>query len=189
MAAGQFQTIIASPPQSQWPELRLPVAGVVQRLDGINMPGLTSLTCDNQTLRSLPWNDLKSLNKLNATASGLTQLDLWRLPNLQSCIASSCPNLTQVDAHSNANLTELNVQSSPLLATINIASCPNLKYLYANSCALSANTITQLFSTLLSNGATNGRLEIAGTGNAAPGSGASMMKSVLVSKGWTVVTN
>lgn len=186
MGAGKFGVVNCTPPLSLWPELRLPTLATVQRLLGLDMPALTSLTCDNQPLNSLPWNDLKTLIKLNATASGLTALDLWRLPNLQSCIAASCLSLTQVDAHGSANLTELNVQSSPLLSAINIASCPKLKYIYASNCAFSSTVVSQLFNNLLNNGVTGGRLEIAGAGNAAP---PAILRSVLVSMGWTIVSN
>lgn len=191
MPAWNAEALIAHPPVEQWTMLTLPWEGFVERIDGLNMPNLRVLYCDNNSmLATLPWNDLKNLVTLGAYSCGLKTLELWRMPNLSGCYASENYSLTQVDAHGNSSLTNLDVYFCGALASINIRGCINLKYLYAYACSLPQTAVDQILTDLVVNGTTSGYVDLIGGNNAPPSSPDGIaLKNVLISRGWTITTN
>ncbi len=190
MPAWKAEALITYPPLEQWPMLVLPWSGFVQRIDGINMPNLIELICENQPLTTLPWNDLRNLISLDVYGSALIRLELWRLPKLNGCYASDSSTIIDVDAHGNTSITELNVYFCASLVSVNLQGCTNMRYLYLMGCALSQIMIDQVLTDMVAGGVTNGYLDMSSGTNAAPSNPDGIaLKNTLISRGWTVTTN
>jgi len=190
MRAWKMEPVIADPPVEQWHVLQLPRSGEVRHLTSLNMPGLNELRCDYSPLTTLPWNDLRNLCYLSIYGCQFEALDLWRLPNLGYCYAGSNYSLVSVDAHSNASLNTLDICYCQSLAYLDVTGCTSLRYIYAYGCAFDEAMVDQLLADLVTNGTTNGCLQLAGGTNAPPSDPDGLaLEAILLDRGWTIYTN
>jgi hypothetical protein len=185
-----MEPLIAHPPMEQWEVLHVSSENGVRRLDGLAMPKLLELYADGNPLTTLPWNDLRNLQYLAVTVCDLTELPLWRLPNLRHCWAGSNPDLVEADAHGITSLCDLDLYYCESLVWMDLLGCTSLEEIYGYGCALPQAAVDQVLADLVANGTANGYLQLNGPYNAPPSNpGGIALKNILISRGWTVYTN
>ena len=189
MPACKTEPVISDPPMEQWSMLQFPWSGEVQTLYALNMPGLRELYCDYSPITSLPWNDLRNVNCLGIYGCLFDTLELWRLTNLNYCYAGDNFSLLSVEACGNTSLIDLDLYYCSLLAYIDVSGCINLSSIYAYACAMPQAMVDQLLADLVTNGGTNGYLQINGGNNSPPSEEGLVHKAILLSRGWNITTN
>ena len=182
--------IVSQPPMREWTFLSLPWDSSVTEVSHFNMPNLNELYCDYNPIESLPWDELPSLSSISLYGCSLTELDLWKAPNLSYVYAGDNNNLITVDAHDNTVLENLDVYGCTAIEYIDISGCTSLRYIYAQNCNFSLAAVDQVLAHLVNNGVTNGYLRINGGGSSAPSNPDGLaLKAILVSRSWNIYHN
>ena len=189
MAAGKVELVITNPPMERWTTFFFPWGGGVTDLYGLNMPALESLYMDESQIDLLPYNDMRNIRTIGGYFAGFTELDLYRLPNLEYAWFGENYNLTSVDAHGLANLSNVDFYYCSSLSWLDVSNCPVLKTIYLYSCDLAEAMVDQILADLVANGANDGYITMTGGNNAPPSPAGQADVDILVSRGWRVYVN
>lgn len=180
--------VVSTPPMRDWQMLYLPWTGEVEVIHRIHMPNLIELYIDYSPVTSIPWQDLVNLQYLSLYYTALEVADLWKAPNLYNCYAYDNYELASADAHDLQNITDLSLEWSSQLSYLNVLGCPQLRWLYLRNCAFPEAVVDQILADLVTNGATNGYIDIRSGSNASPSTDGLASRAVLIDRGWTVHT-
>jgi len=139
--------------------------------------GLTGITLPNTTL----------LEEVYVWNNQLTTLDVSNLVSMTNLYCSD-NLLTSLDVSNSPDLFRLYCYNNQL-TSLNISNNPNLYRLWALNNSFSQTVVDNILITLANYSVSGGQAYLYGTGNAAPSAAGITAKNILLSRGWTVITN
>jgi hypothetical protein len=153
-----------------------------------NCVNLISLDCNSNQLISLLLPNATSLTQLICYANQLATLDVSTNTSLTHLNCSNNP-LSIVNLSTLSSLTYLDAEDIPLLTTVDISHNPLLTYINLSIDGLNQSSVDGILGSLVNFGLSNGSVNLANGTSSPPSVNGYASCSILLSRGWSVVTN